>query len=73
MTAVRTKHARMITRLALVLALAVAASMTLAGFAERLQGGDHGQDTQVVPPEVVSHMDLVLGGRSSGDLFPQHR
>jgi hypothetical protein len=72
MNAVRTKHNRKITRLALVLALAVVASAALTGLAETLRVDDHGQDPQSIPPEVASHMHGVLGVRSLGDVFP-HR
>ena len=73
MTAVRTKQVRMITRLALVLALGAVASVTLTGLAVTLRGGDYGQDPQSVPPEVASHMHMVLGARNAGDLFPHQR
>jgi hypothetical protein len=72
MTAVRTKHKRNITRLALVLALALVASATLAGLTERLRGDEHGHEQNGASPEIAVHMHTVLGGRSAGDLFPQH-
>ena len=72
MTVVRTKHKKnRITRLALVLALAVVAAATLTGLADTLRGDDQGQEQHAVPPEVATHMHMWLGGRSAGDLFPQ--
>lgn len=70
MTAVHLKRTMKIARLPLVFALAVVASATVAALAERVDR-DHAQESQAVPPDVESHMQIHLGLRSAGDLFPQ--
>ena len=61
---------RMQSRRALVLALALGATLTLAAFSGRLNRTDPEAEAQRVHPEVEAQMRMVLSARHVGELFP---
>ena len=61
---------RMRSRRALVLALALGGTLTLAAFSGRLNRTDPEAEAQRVHPEVEAQMRMVLSARHVGELFP---
>ena len=61
---------RMRSRRALVLALALGATLTLAALAGRLNRTDPEAEAQRVHPEVEAQMRMLLSRRHAGELFP---